>query len=329
MSTRLNSCPAPAAQSSPGEGKVPGARLPEAPKRVDPRIGLSNCHIPQNGALEPSDSPGRATCGPYCPGLVHYLTLARGADYVEVKTRHWHTPQERTHTRGSCVGLSERSRRRLIRKLAQLNERAQSYRPLFVTLTYPAHWPEDWHAWKRHLERFCRALLYRWPLACVIWRLEYQDRGAPHFHLIVLGVDFIHFSWVAQKWVKATQTSSKEHLAAGTETRRARSWGETRSYAAKYVAKQTPQQFDGPAGRHWGIYGRENLPIYLSTVRLPRWVWLALRDELAGDLPGPRFGDPNPGRAPFAGLWVARPVESIRWAWDQRLDITKGAGDGR
>lgn len=58
----------------------------------------------------------------------------------------------------------------------------------FVTLTYPRRWPTPDGA-KDHLRRFTSSL--RCALqredgdTCFVWRMEPQQRGAPHFHLLL------------------------------------------------------------------------------------------------------------------------------------------------
>jgi hypothetical protein len=33
-----------------------------------------------------------------------------------------------------------------------------------------------------------------------IWKLEPQKRGAPHFHLLVWGIAFLHYQRLARRW---------------------------------------------------------------------------------------------------------------------------------
>jgi len=70
---------------------------------------------------------------------------------------------------------------------------------VMVTLTYPDNFETDDKAVKRHLEllrkRMERAFGKK-PRG--IWALEFQERGAPHFHLFIglpRGVDYEDFEW--------------------------------------------------------------------------------------------------------------------------------------
>jgi hypothetical protein len=54
-----------------------------------------------------------------------------------------------------------------------------------VTLTYPAEFPIDGKLVKRQFEALCKRWLRQWgerPRG--MWVIEFQDRGAPHFHMI-------------------------------------------------------------------------------------------------------------------------------------------------
>lgn len=139
---------------------------------------------------------------------------------------------------------------------------------IFMTLTYPADWPDDPQVWKSHLNTFSIYLKRAYPRVSGFWRMEPQDRGAPHFHLILFGQRFIPHEWTAATWNRIVAPGDLDHLAAGTETRRSRSMRQAVAYVSKYAAKITDQPFVTSSGeplynvgRHWGIIGRGSLPI--------------------------------------------------------------------
>lgn len=86
--------------------------------------------------------------------------------------------------RKECFGLSAGARRRLLRFMAECNEPPS----LFVTVTYPGQFPdpatakEDLRVWLQRLLRIAERAGIR---LGVLWRMERQARGAPHFHLLV------------------------------------------------------------------------------------------------------------------------------------------------
>lgn len=147
-----------------------------------------------------------------------------------------------------------------------MDQRRLLYRPLMVTLTYPAQWPESPARWKRDLQTFDKRLRRRYPKAATIWRLESQARGAPHYHLLVFGVRFLPSDWVGQVWAEITAGNP----AACAQVERVRSWRGVMSYASKYLAKLGDQArpFRAGAGgdvleevgRLWGVLNAACLP---------------------------------------------------------------------
>jgi hypothetical protein len=86
--------------------------------------------------------------------------------------------------REACKGFSEDSRRRLIQQMAMWN--MNGLYCCFVTLTYPAVYSDDWHIWKRDLDAYLKRVQRRYKsLVGCFWRVEFQKRGAPHYHLIM------------------------------------------------------------------------------------------------------------------------------------------------
>lgn len=143
---------------------------------------------------------------------------------------------------------------------------------LFVTLTYPSDWPGSWSVWKRHLDTWLKRLRRRLPAAAGAWKLEPQARGAPHFHLLVVGAPFLARDWLSRTWYEVVSSADPKHLAAGTNVQLARSHRGVLAYAAKYTAKhqELPASWHGGVGRWWGVFNRRGLGI--------EWQHLALWD---------------------------------------------------
>lgn len=87
-------------------------------------------------------------------------------------------------SRSACHGLSPGARRRMLTFMGQCNAPPR----LFVTLTYPGRFPslaqakEDLRVWAQRLQRIADKTGIR---VGMLWRLERQRRGAPHFHILV------------------------------------------------------------------------------------------------------------------------------------------------
>lgn len=99
---------------------------------------------------------------------------------------------EQLPTRGRVTEWSPRSRARMLRAYAELDYRPMRAEPgvsAMVTLTYPGQWEvvaPTAESVKGHLrafvERFAREYGYR---PGGLWKLEFQRRGAPHFHVFM------------------------------------------------------------------------------------------------------------------------------------------------
>ena len=174
--------------------------------------------------------------------------------------------------RGSIKAFSRASRRRLLRRVAKLD---RDVLPVFATLTYPSAYPADPEEWKRHLNSIWAKRLRRvYPNAGYIWRLEFQRRGAPHFHLILYGIDGsldVFRKWLSATWYDAVASGDEKHLRAGTNARQTRSSRGTMKYMAKEVGKthQAKLSDDYPdgIGRWWGVKYKNALPWSGQTYR--------------------------------------------------------------
>lgn len=170
--------------------------------------------------------------------------------------------------RGEITGFSGASRRRLQRAIEALDRRKlTAKRPLEAGLTYPETWPRDPKTWKRQLDAFSKTVRRRYPKAFVFWRLELQDRGAPHFHLLAFNVHRIPHEWLAETWYRIVASADPQHLVAGTHVDRVRNWRHMRAYIGKYLAKvEMNMRVATGFGRVWGILNRERYTEALTEV---------------------------------------------------------------
>jgi hypothetical protein len=165
--------------------------------------------------------------------------------------------------RSYVSGFSQASRLRLMRLASTLRRDCV---PIFITLTYPGVYPESPKQWKRDLDKFCKRVRRRFPDSAMIWKLEPQKRGAPHYHMLTYGVyeipdDFR--SWLSEAWYQVVGSGDERHLRAGARVEYLRSYRGAISYAAKYMDKtidDMPESWGRP-GRFWGVAGREYLPV--------------------------------------------------------------------
>jgi hypothetical protein len=196
------------------------------------------------------------------------LTVYRGASLVEASMPTIGQRGVPGSKRGAVSAYSAASRRRLLRVIGKLRK---DVLPLFVTLTYPGAWDVRSERWKRDLQAFWKRVRREWPTASCVWRLEFQRRGAPHFHLLLYGVPIEGIlapwadgsRWVDKAWFEVVGSGDLRHQAAGCRVEPVRSLEGTFFYAAKYLSKTGLPDGGASAafvGRFWGIMGRQFLP---------------------------------------------------------------------
>ena len=243
----------------PNQGPIPGRTTNILPK---PALGLSSAHI----SPRQDDIPSHIKESPY-------LQTPKNGNFSQIKISSSGKPRCGGGLRGKVTEFSRASRRRM-QQLLNSVDRKVALVPILITLTYHNDWPEDPAAWKDHLDAFRKRLERRYGRFSAIWRLEYQRRGAPHFHLMA-------FFWshqgrkgllpflqedVGPLWWEVTGKTSEEHLRAGTRCEMPRSWKGANVYLSKYMAKpETLQEGQPSPGRFWGVWRKDLLPILYET----------------------------------------------------------------
>jgi hypothetical protein len=210
--------------------------------------GLSICHIfPRPVLVQPEPYLELAIDGSYCQ-----VAVTRGKALKSEKRKN--------AKRGKVRTFSRRSRLRLMKLLSKLDH---SKIPLFITLTYPEHYPTAKKA-KSDFKAFAERLMRLAPFCSCIWKLEFQERGAPHFHLLVWGLERfdLHWlrKWVSRAWYEVVGSGDEKHLKAGTNVQKIRSWRGVMAYASKYLGKEVEAVPDEEPGRFWGVWNRKSLP---------------------------------------------------------------------
>lgn len=129
-----------------------------------------------------------------------------------------------------------------------------------VTLTYPSNFPTDGKLVKYHLRLLKHWLQYTGDVSAA-WFLEFQERGAPHYHLIT--DKQVDKALLSQRWYEIVGSGDEKHLRAGTQVAVIRKPHAIAAYVAKYAAKG--EQKEVPAdyhnvGRFWGGWGKFRKP---------------------------------------------------------------------
>jgi hypothetical protein len=123
-----------------------------------------------------------------------------------------------------------------------------------LTLTYPADFPLDGRDCKRHLHAML-AWLRRRNIEAYCWFMEFQKRGAPHFHILVSGGDYIDRLDLSNRWYEVVGSGEFAHYMAGTNIRKPTKKRGLHFYGVKYAQKarqkSVPPDFRN-VGRLWG-----------------------------------------------------------------------------
>lgn len=185
--------------------------------------------------------------------LSHICMVRIWGDMIQISRKGSPPPTTRGQ-RGEVKGFTRDSRFRLLCLMHQVEFKKAA----FVTLTYPGVWSSDPRDWKNDLVKFRGRLERHFGKVRVVWRLEFQKRGAPHYHLILFDPPFVPKEWLSKAWYDSVGSGLPEHLEAGTQIKLvcgADSPKLVMKYVAKYTAKFEDQKTESEVtyvGRHWG-----------------------------------------------------------------------------
>lgn len=202
--------------------------------------------------------------------------------------------------RGAITEFSRKSRGRLLRVGARLKSNAVG---VMLTFTYRENMRDHALA-KNHLQLVGKWILYHYPLASLLWRLEYQERGAIHFHILAMNINWVDAVKLTSYWKALTSDDSYP------DVKRVRSRRRVMAYISKYIAKMEQSQGKDTAsngfiyvpylenfvGRFWGIINRKALPLaplhvmlvrgdkllLINLRRYARRKWRGIRGKIAG-----------------------------------------------
>ena len=187
--------------------------------------------------------------------------------------------------RSTVKDFSGKSRMRLLALVSRIHDWVVVD---LVTLTMPGNWDDSrdpreaavmFKTWTRRLRR-------QYPGVRVIWKREWQRRGAPHWHLLILhpgkpekagswsdevrrrwarvrAGTRVCPEWVAKSWNDVVSPGDVFHLKAGTRTEVPRKRAALVCYMAKELGKSCQDTWSevyakrhGSVGRTWGMVGR-------------------------------------------------------------------------
>lgn len=238
------------------------------------------------------------------------------------------SPRRGGGKRGRVTRFSNASRNRLLKCLHSVDwSHVAPQGGLFIGLTYPGNArfvPTDGNTVQAHL----RALRMRWERRFgdlrAVWKLEYQARGAPHLHLLVVwpegeeddeGVR----SWARHNWWKVVGSGDQDHLVYGAYVD---VWadpavpigyltGLSNAHPDWKRQQHTPPEGFENTGRWWGHW---RLNPDHQTARVTEETFHSIRRTGRRAYKAARGKPLRCRTAPYAGLWVALDGSAAVWA---------------
>jgi len=200
-------------------------------------------------------------------------------------------PSDRKYSRakrGKVTGFSAGSRTRMFDMFHKLEIKVK---PIFLTLTYGEDYPDAQTAKKNLRALFERIRrLFKSQNVSAIWRMEFQERGAPHFHIIFFGLPYIRKEKI-QEWWGAIIGFEKPF----TRIEQIKSHRGVMSYVSKYCAKVPESEILGEiqgCAPYDDIYALEQIK--------------ALSDEYKDKTIGRQWGKVNkPDESPYTQVTLS------------------------
>lgn len=191
--------------------------------------------------------------------------------------------------RNAIADFTKASQNRLIKSCALWEPVGKIY---FVTLTYPRSYPCP-ETRKMHFKRFLDTIRKFKPSWAGCWKLEYQLRGAPHYHCVFetsqdhcslrLDKKFVHDLWNTIIRPSSNGDNGRTEVAYPRNTNRAK------YYLTKEVGKTVQSKVHNlqeledqieHSGRFWGWHNRKCLQFKGDLFTLPSHIALMVREAV-------------------------------------------------
>lgn len=158
--------------------------------------------------------------------------------------------------------------------------RAEEYRWRYmITLTYGELYPKVFEA-KAQMRAFLKKIRRTFGRCTFLWRMEFQKRGAPHFHILASFAREISGTHLKYVGIRAwTKTQRKMHNSSWNKAYDKKTYKEKAShqygfkldtlessrggmkYVSKYAGKIDQNEPLATVGRRWGLEGKNQLTL--------------------------------------------------------------------
>lgn len=196
--------------------------------------------------------------------IVPYLTATGAVTFFEnqLKTdfgfNQNFNPDPPERYEGDIKSFSVKSRRRLFDLFTQL--RYSEYgKPIFVSATYHYDAPDDRATIKNFLAKYIKRIKRELPPFHAIWKFEYQKRGEPHFHFMILPLnkeedfftDYID-QIISKHWLALKPCKCNDCQIYAIKTVKINEFSHAMIYISKEIGKVLEHYETHDLGRIWG-----------------------------------------------------------------------------
>ena len=205
--------------------------------------------------------------------ILNTLTIYKDAQLIQIKVdpipfnvaEFDPTESQLRATRGRVTEWSRKARARFKRKISKVVQ-ANLGNAICLTLTYPNEFPQvdDFTTYKGHLARLKRVLISLG--FCGFWKLEFQKRGAAHFHLLLIpnkkiegGLKQLRET-ISHKWANIVDSGDEKHIQAGITLDPVRSPRGAVGYLASYMGKKEQTMPGNFTGHYTGVVDSGKIP---------------------------------------------------------------------
>lgn len=231
--------------------------------------------------------------------------------------------------------------RATLRRIVHLISNGPKIWKSLLTVTYHKRWPTCGPCIKRHLNALRTALVDKYGKHRWFWVVEYQERGAPHFHILL---DFEpagkHLAlsrgrrswrkpmqWVGQKWQDSVhEFASTKGVQVGCRWEALDTPEAAGAYMGAYAGKMSQKTVPAgylPPGAWWGRSQGMGDPEPEHVMRMPRTMWREAMGPEVTSSRGTDFRVVHDGRRKV--LEAAERLDSITEGRPPGPDIPEGA----
>lgn len=168
-----------------------------------------------------------------------------------------HTPPSPDRSNSDITGFSASARHRMMLMFTRIDY-SSYYLPLFASNTFHYDFKLDRIFLKKTLDNYLKRLKRQLPEFDHIWKLELQEREAPHFHFMFLfkknsiSLNFSEIKKIIEKnWLDLKMCNCEHCQLYSVKTKKINEYKHAMIYISKEIGKITQNNFKCDIGIYW------------------------------------------------------------------------------